>query len=429
MSWKKFDPSIRIAPVTFLMSNEDPALAPDSTRTRFLSSPASLLPRSKMYDRISSNWMFLLSNSVHVTSLLEDMNRSSHLPFEHWETTLAPRSRIVAPVVFDPTFRQPIRRSSWYPLSHLSTTVDYGVEVSGMPSLCPKINLVASSLIFEGGHVESKSSTFFVQISTLSTAGSKLGTKIARLLGTPPSVVPDPDGEVHGFTRSRHLPSVKPWLPTNRPGSSATNLIMTKDGILRNHLSLITKPNSPMNQSALRNTLLRIAQPFPSSMERPTLQPVAKRLKAPIWLKSKPRPSAMAPRASQGFGNDKVSFVITGNEDRSCEVNVKRIMHCEQATIRKYTNMYIYIHIYIFYLHIHTHTHVYIYMYLYRHVTYIFLFAYMHLHQGGVSNIICHQKVNYTVFSVWHILGSPRSCTSLCISLYITCNDVYPPWK
>ena len=29
---------------------------------------------------------------------------------------------------------------------------------------------------------------------------------------------------------------------------------MTKDGILRNHLSLITKPNSPMNQSALRNT-------------------------------------------------------------------------------------------------------------------------------------------------------------------------------
>ena len=32
-------------------------------------------------------------------------------------------------------------------------------------------------------------------------------------------------------------------------------LKMTKDGILRNHLSLITKPNSPMNQSALRNTL------------------------------------------------------------------------------------------------------------------------------------------------------------------------------
>ena len=48
-SLKKLDPSMRIAAATFFISSSPPARsAPDSTRTRFLSSMVSLLPRRMM---------------------------------------------------------------------------------------------------------------------------------------------------------------------------------------------------------------------------------------------------------------------------------------------------------------------------------------------------------------------------------------------
>ena len=216
---------------------------------------------------------------------------------------------------------------------------------------------VASSASVDGAHVVTKSSTLLVQISTLSTAGSKLGTRLANSFGTHclfrPQMLhscwPSPQG-------SRQVTKLDTtWMSLGAIGASAP-LPITKDMVGRCHNKVRSLISYWMVSLSLTSSWMFQQMICPGALHLTRPQPFLQWLQANDPTRQQAQPGPFPFRLQCAHGRSWIAFWYISNRQHFVNIYIYTYIHTYlYICIIKTYYIYICVYAYSFLYYMHTH--------------------------------------------------------------------------